>query len=136
MLFLSGSTTVPRAQALADTLSPDRLHPVPWIGMPNGAVRYPTCSGQSYHRSLTQVEYVTDLAFRSATTLKPLYEQLVRESVLSVKAEQVATFHGRQITPLLAQAIGSQSSTRIGEEAIYSPLPTAMEIAPSLRSSQ
>jgi len=60
-----------------------------------------------------QVEYATDLVFRSATTLGPLYEQLTRESVLSVKAEQIATFLGRQITPQLAQEIGSQFSTRI-----------------------
>jgi hypothetical protein len=51
--------------------------------------------------------------FRSTTTLGPLYGQLVRESVLSVKAEQVASFLGRQITPQLAQQIGSQFSTRI-----------------------
>jgi hypothetical protein len=60
-----------------------------------------------------QVEYATDLAFRSTVTLGPLYEQLVRQSVLSVKAEQVASFLGRQITPLLTQEIGSQFSTRI-----------------------
>ena len=69
--------------------------------------------GQSYHWSLMQVEYATDLVFRSTATLGPLYEQLVRQSVLSVKAEQVASFLGRQITPLLAQEIGSQFSTRI-----------------------
>jgi hypothetical protein len=28
--------------------------------------------GQTYHWSLMQVEYATDLAFRSATTLDPL----------------------------------------------------------------
>jgi hypothetical protein len=33
--------------------------------------------------------------------------------VLSVKAEQIATFLGRQITPQLAQEVGSQFSTRI-----------------------
>ncbi len=60
-----------------------------------------------------QVEYATDLAFRSTTSLGPLYEQLIRETVLSVKAEQIATFLGRQITPLLAQEIGSRFSTRI-----------------------
>jgi hypothetical protein len=60
-----------------------------------------------------QVEYATDLAFRSTTILGPLYEQLVRQSVLNVKAEQVATFLGRLITPMLAQEIGSQFSTRI-----------------------
>lgn len=101
-----------RAQALADQLSPDRLHRV--------LDRYarqccPVLDtfGQSYHWSLMQVEYSTDLVFRSATTLAPLYEQLARQSVLSVKAEQVATFLGRKITPQLAQEIGSQFSTRI-----------------------
>jgi hypothetical protein len=69
--------------------------------------------GQSYHWSLMQVEYATDLAFRSTVTFGPLYEQLVRQSVLSVKAEQVASFLGRQITPLLTQEIDSQFSTRI-----------------------
>jgi hypothetical protein len=42
--------------------------------------------GQAYHWSLMQVEYATDLAFRSTTILGPLYDQLVRQSVLSVKA--------------------------------------------------
>jgi hypothetical protein len=60
-----------------------------------------------------QVEYATDLAFRSTASLGPLYEQLIRQTVLNVKAEQVASFLGRQITPLLAQEIGSQFSTRI-----------------------
>jgi hypothetical protein len=68
---------------------------------------------QTYHWSLMQVEYATDLVFRSAATLGPLYEQLTRQSVLSVKAEQIATFLGRQITPQLAQELGSQFSTRI-----------------------
>ena len=101
-----------RAQDLADGFSPDLLHRV--------LDRYAALCcpvldvfSQSYHWSLMQVEYATDLVFRSATTLKPLYEQLARESVLSVKAEQIATFPGRQITPQLAQEIGSQFSTRI-----------------------
>jgi hypothetical protein len=101
-----------RAQDLADGFSPDLLHRV--------LDRYAALCcpvldvfSQSYHWSLMQVEYATDLVFRSATTLKPLYEQLARESVLSVKAEQIATFLGRQITPQLAQEIGSQFSTRI-----------------------
>jgi hypothetical protein len=100
------------AQDLADGFSPDRLHRV--------LDRYAALCcpvldvfGQSYHWSLMQVEYATDLVFRSTATLGPLYEQLVRQSVLNVKAEQVATFLGRPITPLLAQEIGSQFSTRI-----------------------
>ncbi len=102
----------PRAQQLADALSPDQLHRIldHYAGL-----CCPVCDvfGQSYHWSLMQVEYATDLVFRSTTTLGPLYDQLVRQSVLSVKAEQVASFLGRQITPQLAQEIGSQFSTRI-----------------------
>jgi hypothetical protein len=101
-----------RAQQLADALSPDQLHRTL-----DGYAQQccPVCDvfGQSYHWSLMQVEYATDLAFRSATTLAPLYDQLIRQSVLSVKAEQVACFLGRHITPQLAQEIGSQFSTRI-----------------------
>jgi hypothetical protein len=73
-----------RAQDLADGFSPDTLHRV--------LDRYAAqcCPvldvfGQSYHWSLMQVEYATDLVFRSAATLKPFYEHLTRESVLSVK---------------------------------------------------
>ena len=101
-----------RAQDLADRLSPDRLHLV--------LDRYAAqCCPvldvfrQSYHWSLMQVEYATDLVFRSVATLRPLYQHLARESVLSVKAEHIASFLGRQISPQLAQEIGSQFSTRI-----------------------
>jgi len=101
-----------RAQDLADGFSPDQLHRV--------LDRYAALCcpvldvfGQTYHWSLMQVEYATDVVFRSAATLGSLYEQLTREAVLRVKAEQIATFLGRKITPQLAQEIGSQYATRI-----------------------
>src|SRR4029079_19712881 len=62
---------------------------------------------QSYHWSFMQVEYATDLVFRSPTILKPLYQQLSRQAILTVKAEHVATFLGHRITAQLAQEIGS-----------------------------
>ncbi len=101
-----------RAQALADSLRPDELH----RRLDRYAKRFcPVLDvfGQTYHWSLMQVEYSTDLIFRSEATLKPLYEQLSREAVLSVKAEQVASFLGKKITALLAQEIGSRFATRI-----------------------
>jgi hypothetical protein len=101
-----------RAQNLADGFSPDVLHHV----LDRHAALccpVPDAFSQTYHWSLMRIEYATDLVFRSTATLKPLYEQLARESVLSVKAEQIATFPGRQITPQLAQEIGAQFSTRI-----------------------
>lgn len=101
-----------RAQALADSFSPERLHR---ILDRYAALCCPVLDvfKQSYHWSLMQVEYSTDLVFRSKTTLAPLYEQLTRHSVLTVKAETIATFLGRKISPALAQEIGNQFSTRI-----------------------
>ena len=93
-----------RAQALADTLSPDHLHRIldhyaqqccPVLDVP----------AQSYHWSFMQVEYATDLVFRTPAILKPLYEQLSRQAILTVKAEHVATFLGHKITAQLAQKI-------------------------------
>jgi hypothetical protein len=101
-----------RAQDLADGFSPDALHRV----LDHyAALCCPVLDifGQSYHWSLMQVEYATDVVFRSAATLGPLYEQLIRASVLNVKAEQVATFLGRKIAPQLRQEVGSRFSTRI-----------------------
>src|SRR5215472_12243952 len=92
-----------RAQTLADQLSPAELHrildrgacpragqrPDPWAKQccPVFDVFAP-----SYHWSFMQVEYATDLVFRSQAVLKPLYEQLSRQAILTVKAEHVATF--------------------------------------------
>jgi hypothetical protein len=60
-----------------------------------------------------QVEYATDLVFRLPAILKPLYEQLSRQAIPTVKAEHVATFLGHKITAQLAQEVGSQFATRI-----------------------
>jgi hypothetical protein len=101
-----------RAQDLADGFSPEQLH--------RQLDRYAALCcpvldvfGQTYHWSLMQVEYATDVVFRSAETLGPLYEELTRASVHNVKAEQIATFLGRKITPQLGQEVGSQFATRI-----------------------
>src|SRR5215469_15483548 len=101
-----------RAQTLADQLLPAELHRI--------LDRYAKqcCPvfdvfAPSYHWSFMQVEYATDLVFRSQAVLKPLYEQLSRQAILTVKAEHVATFLGHKITPQLAQEIASQFATRI-----------------------
>lgn len=101
-----------RAQTLADALKPAELH----RRLDRYAQQFcPVLEvfGQDYHWSLMQVEYATDLIFRSEAMLKPLYEQLAREAVLAVKAEQVANFLGKKLTPQLAQEIGSRFATRI-----------------------
>jgi hypothetical protein len=103
---------VERAQLLADAMRPDELH----RRLDHYAKRFCPVTdvfAQRYHWSLMQVEYSTDLMFCSEAALKPLYEQISRQAVLAVKAEQVAHFLGKKITPQLAQELGSRFATRI-----------------------
>jgi hypothetical protein len=102
----------PRAQQLADNFSPDHLHRILDY---YAELCCPVLDefGEDYHWSLTQVEYSTDLVFRSPGILKTLYEQLCRQAVLTVKAEHVATFLSHKIPPHLVAEIGSQFETRV-----------------------
>ena len=100
-----------RAQKIADTFRPDDLHRI----LDVYATQYcPVCDtfAPTYHWSLMQTEYSTDLVFNSEATLKPVYEQLSRQAVIAVKAETVSSFLGKKVTPQLAQEIGSRLSTR------------------------
>jgi hypothetical protein len=67
-----------------------------------------------YHWSLTQVEYATDIVFKSRESLAPLYDHLVRTAVHAVRAEQVATFLGKKrLDPRYLGEVGNNFNTRI-----------------------
>jgi hypothetical protein len=83
-----------RAQALANDLDPLVLHkrldrwaeqfcPVHDV-FPSGR-----------HWSLMQIEYATDIVFKRPSDLAPLYETLTRRAIQEVKADDIATFLGR-----------------------------------------
>ncbi len=85
-----------RAQALADSLEPKQLHeklrqltqlccPVA-NEFPNG-----------YHWCLTQVEYAQDLVFKDPAGMDQLFEELARQALLAIKAEDVARFLGKRL---------------------------------------
>lgn len=107
-----GIADFPRAQALADALNVRRLHRL----LDRLAVRYCPPSRQfqaGYHWSLMQVEYATDVVFRSAAELQPLYEALTYTAIHAVKPEHIATFLGRKLTGAYAGEIGNDFETRI-----------------------
>lgn len=102
-----------RAQTLADAFSPDRLHRR-LTSYANRLCPVAEVFGQAdWHWSLRQVEYSTDLMFKSRDILVPLYDALSRQAVLAADAPRVAGFLGKKITPALAQEVGSRLSTRI-----------------------
>lgn len=67
----------------------------------------------SYHWSLMQIEYATDIVFRSREVLASLYEALSRTAVHAVKPEHVATFLGRRLTGKFNAELGNDFNTRI-----------------------
>ncbi len=104
---------IERAQTLADAFGPDALHQR-LTHYANWLCPVAEVFGQTdWHWSLRQVEYSTDLMFKSRDILAPLYDALSRQAVLAADAPRVASFLGKKITPTLAQEIGSRLSTRI-----------------------
>lgn len=101
-----------RAQRLADEFRIDKLHQL----FDHLAQQYcPVVSHfpASYHWSLMQVEYATDILFKRQADLQPLYEILVRTAIHAVRAEQVATFLGRSLPPQYQGEVGNDFHTRI-----------------------
>jgi hypothetical protein len=78
-----------------------------------------------YHWSLRQVEYSTDLMFRSERIVVPLYDALSRQAVLAANAERVSGFLGKKVTPQRAKEIGSRLSARIEGRCIKHTLGAA-----------
>lgn len=102
----------PRAQALADGLDVRRLHQ----HLDEIAARY--CPVVRHflagvHWSLMQVEYATDVVFRSQAEFQPLYGGLTRTAIHAIKPEHVATFLSRKPRGSYQGEVGNDFSTGI-----------------------
>lgn len=102
----------PRAQELADNLRAEPLHRIldrvsQWL--------CPILSHfqSGYHWSLMQVEYATDIVFKGMRELAPVYEELVRTAIHTVKPGDVATFLGHRLDERFEGEIGNDFHTRI-----------------------
>jgi hypothetical protein len=101
-----------RAQALADAFPIKRLHET----LDRLAATYcPVVAqfGVTYHWSLMQVEYATDLVFHRQSDLRPLYDTLVRTAIHAVKPDHVATFLGRKLSGAYVDEVGNDFHTRV-----------------------
>jgi hypothetical protein len=85
-----------RAQELADGLDPrtlhDKLKELMQVCCP-ASQQFPN----GYHWCLTQVEYALDLVFKDQGSVDRLFEELARQAVLAIKAEDVARFLGKRL---------------------------------------
>lgn len=101
-----------KAQELADRLDVKRLHRrLDQVAKTFCPVIRHFPSG--YHWSLMQVEFATDVVFRSQSDLRPLYETMTRTAIYAVKPKQVATFLGRKLSGAYQGEVGNDFHTRI-----------------------
>jgi len=101
-----------RAQHLADSLDPRRLH----RALDRFASRYCPVArglGVTYHWSLMQVEYATDVLFERQSDLGSLYDGVTRAAIHTVKPKNVATFLGRKLAGNYRDELGNDFNTRI-----------------------
>jgi hypothetical protein len=69
--------------------------------------------GVTYHWSIDQAEYSTDIIFRHQADLQAIYERLTRTAIHTVKPENVATFLGRKLNGNYQDELGNRFDTRI-----------------------
>lgn len=102
-----------KAQALADDFSLDQLkRDLDGLARQCVPALLERFRG-GYHWSLMQVEYSLDLVWRRADKLAPVYEELSRQAILTVKAPEVARFLGKRFPAHTDTALGSDFHTRV-----------------------
>jgi len=69
--------------------------------------------GLSYHWSIMQAEYATDIIFKHQADLRTLYQPLIRTAIHSVKPENIASFLGRKLHGNYKGDMGNNFDTRI-----------------------
>ena len=101
-----------QAQKLADGLSAEMVH----RKLDAFAARYCPVIGQlgmSYHWSLNQVEFATDIVFARQADLQAIYDRLTRAAIHTVKPDNIATFLGRKLNGNYQDEMGNRFNTRI-----------------------
>lgn len=68
---------------------------------------------ETYHWSIMQAEYATDIVFHRAEDLSPLYQEISHTAIHAVKVEQIATFLGKKLHGNYQAEMGTHFQTRL-----------------------
>ena len=101
-----------KAQALADDFSVERLHET-LDQLARKLCPLVADFPQGVYWSLMQVEYASDVVFKRQRNLEPIYEEIVRTAIHSIKPENIATFLGRKLHSNYQGEMGNDFHTRI-----------------------
>jgi len=69
--------------------------------------------GQSYHWSIMQQEYATDIVFEKQADLKPIYDDLIATAIHTVKPANIATFLSQKIHGNYEGEMGNNYNIRL-----------------------
>lgn len=69
--------------------------------------------GETYHWSMMQVEYATDIVFDSSATLKPIYDDLIATAIHTVKPANICTFFGQKLHGNYEGEMGNHYNIRL-----------------------
>lgn len=100
------------AQKLTDRINPEALHKV----LDVFARHYspvPESLGLGYTWTVQQIECATDIMFPKPEYLSPIYDEIIRTAIFTVKPEDIATFPGQRITYNCTKEIGTNYNQRI-----------------------
>ena len=67
----------------------------------------------SYHWSIMQAEYSTDIIFKTQKVLQEIYEDLVKTAIHTVKPDHIATFLGRKLVGQYQGEMGNRYNVRL-----------------------
>ncbi len=101
-----------KAQQLSNQLNPKELH----RKLDKAASLYcPVLEyfHRTYHWSVMQIEYSTDIIFKEQKTLGNIYNDLVATAIYTVKPENIATFLGHKINGNYKGEMGNNYNIRI-----------------------
>lgn len=69
--------------------------------------------GLDYTWTVQQIECATDIMFKHPEDLEPLYDEIVRTAIFTVKPDNIATFLGQRITYNCKKEVGTNYNQRI-----------------------
>ena len=103
---------VEMAQKLSDRINPEGLHKILDIF----AKRYCPIAAElemSYAWTIMQIECATDIMFKKQEYLQPIYDEIIKTAIHTVKPDNIATFLGQRITYNCKKEIGNNFNQRI-----------------------
>ena len=99
------------AQKLSDRINPEDIHKA----LDAFAKRYCPIVNEldlNYTWTIMQIECSTDIIFKSPEYLQPLYDEIIKKAIFTVKPDNIATFLGRKITYNFKKEVGTNYNQR------------------------